>query len=176
MDRLLEMVKDSVIYGYFKLSSNMKSKYYYDLKKQYSRPEFLELAGEALAEKVRELNPDRIAALELGGIPLLAVVSLYSKKPMIMVRKGKRKHGTEKLLEGELSEGDDVLVLDDVTTTGSSIINTAEILREHKVRVDKALVIVDREATAEDNLRKHDIKLYCLYKDSETRTNQTFRI
>ena len=76
-----------------------------------------------------------------------------------MIRKAKKEYGTSELIEGDLNEGDIVIVLEDVTTTGNSLINAVKAVSENGGLVKKAYVIVDRNEGAIDNLKKEGVDL-----------------
>src|SRR3989304_2739297 len=103
-------------FGTFTLASGKTSAYYVDIKKAVTRPGLLRSIGEAMAPFAHEA--DRIAGGELGAVPIAASVSLASGKPYIMVRKAAEVHGTNKAFEGDLPQGDRVLFVEDVVTTG----------------------------------------------------------
>ena len=76
-----------------------------------------------------------------------------------MIRKTKKDYGTSELIEGDLNEGDNVIVLEDVTTTGNSLINAVKAVSENGGLVKKAFVIVDRDEGAIENLKKEGVDL-----------------
>ncbi|MGZ7048433.1 MAG: orotate phosphoribosyltransferase, partial [Methanobacterium sp.] len=102
---------------------------------------------------------DKIAGPALGAVPLATAISLESKLPMLMVRKAKKGYGTSKLIEGTLEEGDSVLIVEDVTTTGNSLLNAIKAIEENGGNVKKVLVIVDRDEGAIENLKNEGILL-----------------
>lgn len=167
---LWKLVRTGIEHGEHELSSGATSDYYVDLKRLSGNPRFLGLAGERLAGEVRELEPHRIAAMELGGIPLLTMTSYFSSTPMIMVRKDRKEHGTEKRLEGRIYPGEEVMVMDDVSTTGKSLYSTAEAVMDGEGEVRDALVLVDRGEGATDYLLDRDILLHYIFGKEALRT------
>ncbi len=163
---LKKMLEDcgAVRYGDFTLTSGKKSKYYVDIKLASTRPDILKLVAKKMADFVDE---DKIAGMELGAVPIAAALSLETDIPYIMVRKKTKSHGTSSRLEGELKEGEHVVIVEDVTTTGGSSIETVELLREAGAKVDKVLVVVDREEGASENLAEIDVDLIPLVKASD---------
>ena len=79
--------------------------------------------------------------------------------PMLMIRKSKKDYGTSELIEGDLKEGDWVIVLEDVTTTGNSLIKAVKAVISNGGIVEKAYVIVDRDEGAIYNLKDEGIDL-----------------
>ncbi len=149
----------AVRYGDFTLTSGKKSKYYVDIKMASTRPEILKVIAKKMADFVDE---DKIAGMELGAVPIATALSLETGLPYIMVRKKTKSHGTSGRLEGGLKEGETVVIVEDVTTTGGSSIETVELLREEGAKVDKVLVVVDREEGAAEALAKIGVELVSL--------------
>ena len=146
--------------GEFTLASGRKSDYYVDLRKAVTDPEFLTLVAGEIQNFTEGV--DRIAGVALGAIPIAAAASIYSTKPFLMIRKESKSHGTQKRIEGTLEKGDKVLFVEDTTTTAGSLIDAIEQVREAGGIVEKAIVIVDREEGARENLAAIQIKLVSL--------------
>jgi orotate phosphoribosyltransferase len=165
------LLKDSLIKcgafktGEFVLTSGKKSNFYVDIKQASTDPLILKEIAELMATKLR--NENIIAGMELGAVPLAVALSLETKLPYIIIRKESRKHGTGKLVEGNLKPGDRVLLVEDVTTTGSSLLKAAEIIKKEGGEIYRALVVVDREEGAKEMLEGNDLILEPLVKVSE---------
>ncbi|HFC49558.1 MAG TPA: orotate phosphoribosyltransferase, partial [Thermofilum sp.] len=84
------------------------------------------------------------------------------KKPLIYVRKERKEHGTKKIIEGDFKPGAKVLVVDDVATTGGSILRAVNALRSAGLVVEHALVVVDRLEGAEEALSRVGVRLFSL--------------
>lgn len=138
----------AVQFGEFVLASGEKSDYYVNMKMALTEPVILKDVAVAVAEKVE--GADRLAGVELGAIPLVVAVALETGLPYIMVRKEKKGHGTRKRIEGRLNKGDKVVVLEDVTTSGKSLLKAADAIKEDGGVVDRVVVIVDRQEGAAD--------------------------
>jgi orotate phosphoribosyltransferase len=102
----------------------------------------------------------RLAGVPTAGIAYAAVIALNLTKPLLYVRKEQKEHGRERRVEGLLQPGDKVLVLDDVVTTGKNILEAAEAIRAEGGIVDDAVVLLDRQQGAEENLQKKRVKLH----------------
>ena len=157
----------AVQFGDFVLTSGRKSDYYVDVKKASTRPEILEKIAEGMAALVRDEK--RLAGMELGAVPIVVALALHTGTPYLILRKGKREHGTGRRIEGEFVPGETVLIIEDVATTGGSIVRSAEILRDAGLRVGRALVVVDREEGAAKSLKTEGIELIPLVRISELR-------
>lgn len=156
---LIEILKENNVFqeGNFLLSSGKKSNYYIDMKKAITDPEILSTIAKLIYEKIINENIDKIAGPALGAIPIATAVSLQANIPLLMIRKEKKNYGTSKLIEGELNKGDDVIVVEDVTTTGNSLLKAIEAIKKNGGNVKKTFVVVDREDGAVDLFKNKNI-------------------
>lgn len=154
-------------FGKFTLASGRESDYYVDMKKAITDPRILSQIGEMMAEKIKGERVDKVAGPTLGAVPIATAVSLTSGIPMLMIRKSKKGYGTSKLIEGELKQDDRVVVVEDVTTTGNSLLKAVEAVKDSGGLVVRALVAVDREEGARENLLKKGVKLEPLVTKSD---------
>jgi orotate phosphoribosyltransferase len=153
--------KKLIKFGDFKLSSGLSSNYYIDLRPLPSYPRLLKLAVLGLKEALKEeLSQDvGIATIELSGIPLATALAYAVEKPLIYVRKKQKDHGTKSLVEGDLSSAREFVVVDDVLTTGSSVLQVVSELRSNGASVKTAAVVFDRLQGGEENLLKNNVRL-----------------
>ncbi len=163
--------------GSFKLSSGIISPFYIDLRGLISYPKVLKRIAKMILDLVSvKTNFDVVAGIATGGIPLAAFISSISEIPMAYVRKEKKGHGLEKLIEG-IVNGKRVLLVDDVATTGASLEYAINVLRENGAIIDHAAVIVDREEGAKERLERIGVKLLSLTTAKEIFTDlYTLRI
>lgn len=158
----------AVKFGDFTLTSGAKSPYYVDVKLAMTDPKTLKTIAEGMAAIAKAHGPfDAVAGMELGAVPIATAVSLEAGLPLMMIRKGERKHGTGKQIEGPNAEGKHVFVVEDVTTSGGSTINAIEVLRAAGAKVTVASVVVDREAGGKEAMAAQDIDLQPLATVSE---------
>ncbi len=152
-------------FGKFKLSSGIESPYYIDLRRLYSFPN---LAFRVVNELIKAINAryDVVIGVATAGIPLATYISFIKKIPMGYARIEKKSHGLKSMVEGVVKDKE-VLVVDDVATTGQSLLSSAEALKSLDAKVVAAAVIVDREQGAEEALASAGIKLYSLIKVTE---------
>lgn len=150
---------EAVQFGEFELSHGGTSDYYVDKYLFETDPHCLELVAEAFAERVGDT---KLAGVALGAVPLVAVTSVETGNPYVIARKKAKEYGTAKRIEGRLDEGEEVVILEDIATTGQSAVDAAEALREAGAVVDRVIVVVDREEGASELLAQHDLELESL--------------
>lgn len=160
-NELIKLLKknDAIKFGDFTLSSGKKSSYYVDMKRAVTDPVILSKVADMISKRINKTETDKIAGPALGAIPIVTAVSLKSGIPMLMIRKAKKGYGTSKLIEGDLKEGDSVVVVEDVTTTGNSLINAIKAVSENGGNVEKAFVVVDRAEGALENFDREGLTL-----------------
>jgi orotate phosphoribosyltransferase len=155
--------------GKFKLSSGVKSEFYVDCKALMSSPQARNLVAQLAFEKVRNLNFDCIGGLEIGAIAISTAISDFAyretlgscSRPTFVVRKERKEHGLGNKIEG-LARGR-ALIVDDVLTSGGSILKAVDAAREAGLTVEYALVIVDREEQeGRTRVEKEGLKLISL--------------
>ncbi|MDR3527012.1 MAG: orotate phosphoribosyltransferase [Rhizomicrobium sp.] len=174
---LVEVIKQrSYRRGTFKLASGAESEFYFNLKPTMMEPKGAYLSAQALLVRIRSESVDYIGGLEMGAVPVIACVAALSHhdgKPVnsFFVRKKAKDHGTQDLVEGlalgESLSGKRVMIVDDVATSGGSIIKAAEVARQAGAIVETALVIVDREEGATEALAAAGIRLLSALKKSD---------
>lgn len=154
MDRqqLIKRIKEtSYLEGDFTLRSGKKSKYYLDKYLFETSPDILEALGQAFAEHVGP-DTDIIAGAALGGIALAASTSMASGKKWIIVRQQPKGYGTSNLIEGKLSPGDNVLLVEDIATTGGQVLEAAKAIAQAGAKVEKIVSVIDRKQGAKENI------------------------
>lgn len=149
--------------GTFTLSSGGLSSYYVDLRSVPSFPgayRYVVDAYLALVENDIGLDKfDVIAGVPTAGLAFSSPLALQLQKPMIYVRKEAKDYGRKKRIEGTIKPGDRVLVLDDVITTGHSVMDAVDAVREEGGEVKHVAVLIDRLEGARANLKKAGVTL-----------------
>ncbi|AFZ73631.1 orotate phosphoribosyltransferase [Natronobacterium gregoryi] len=156
---------EAVQFGEFELSHGGTSEYYVDKYLFETNPDCLEAVAEAFADRVD--GDDKLAGVALGAVPLAAATSVAAGVPYVIARKQRKDYGTANLIEGRLEEGEEVVVLEDIVTTGTSLVDAIEALREAGATVDRALVVVDREEGGRENVEDADVEMESLVTASE---------
>ncbi len=164
---LVNALKDSgaVRFGDFTLASGKKSDYYIDIKFASTRPDILREVAKAIAQYSKGYS--RIAGVELGAIPVAVAVSLETGLPFIMVRKESKDHGTRRPYEGRMDTNDRVLFVEDVVTTGMTLIKAVKSLRSYGATIDRVVCVVDRGGGGVENLRDEGVELVPLISSSD---------
>ncbi len=167
--RLLELVKESALStGEITLSSGKKSGYYIDCRRITLDPEGAYLVAEILLDMFRGAGIDAAGGLTLGADPIcgaLAAVSFLEGDPLptFIVRKTPKKHGTRKAIEGSLKAGSRVAVVDDVATSGNSLMHVIDAVENMDCEVSKVVVIVDRGEGAKKNIAGRGYRLESIF-------------
>jgi orotate phosphoribosyltransferase len=164
--RLLNLLKErSLRLGTFTLASGKTSSYYIDGRMTAVFSQGAYLIGEAIYERTADLNLDALGGLETGAIPLTtaAVISYHLHDHALegfWVRDQVKDHGTKRLIEGNLKPGMRVAVVDDVITTGTSVIKAVEAVRQLGCTVETVVTLVDRLQGAADLFHRSGIRDY----------------
>lgn len=160
----------AVKFGVFKLTSGKISSYYIDLRLILSFPDALKKViefYEKLANEVGLNNFQRIAGIPTAGVPFASILAFKLNKPFIYVRKEAKPHGRERKIEGLLYPGENVLIVDDLATTGKTIVNAVKSIKAEGGTVSHAIVLIDREENAQEKLIEENVELKCFMKVSE---------
>ena len=156
----------AIKFGSFKLASGKESAYYVDLRLVPSFPHQFRMMIKHLqndvSEKVGLDSFDFIASVPTSGLVIASALAIETVKPLAYVRQKPKEYGTSSMIEGKLHEGTKVLLVDDVGTTGQSIIKAVKALKDAKVSVTDAFVIINRlegalEALAAEGVRLHQV-------------------
>ena len=169
-----------ITYGDFTLSSGKKSNYYFDIKQAFYNPKIITKISNNILQKIYNYNQilsikkdyiDTIGGIELGSVPLIgSMESVYCyfesayKYNFFIVRKPKG-YGTNKLIEGiELTDKNRIVLIDDVLTTGKSVLNAIDIIESCGAKVEYVMIVVDREEGGREVLEGRGIYVDSLFK------------
>ncbi|MCP8308132.1 MAG: orotate phosphoribosyltransferase [archaeon] len=179
-ERRFELIKElgrvlvktgALQFGTFTLTSGKMSSYYIDLRIVPSLPEVFKRITDAFVEALKNMvgleKIDAIGGIPTAGLTYATAVAYNLEKPLLYVRKEPREHGTQKRVEGLLRPGWRVLILDDLITTGGSILRAAEAIRSEGGIVEDALVLIDRMERGRERLLASNIQLKALTKITE---------
>jgi orotate phosphoribosyltransferase len=173
--RLRDIVQEkSLKLGDFILSSGRTSKFLFQLRQTTMLPEGQALIGDIVTDYMRAEGLRCVGGLELGAIPITCAISLASFNKgypvdAFFVRKAAKAHGAQERIDGHITPGGEVLLVDDVATTGKSFQGAVEGVNAEQpgCYFRKALVVIDREEGATEELAKRGIQLVSIFKKSD---------
>lgn len=151
------------------LSSGKTSNYYFDGRKVSLSPGGAYHIAQIICDMIRDDRVDAVGGLTLGADPIVGAVGVVAYQrnmdiSLFIVRKEAKKHGTMRLIEGPpLQAGQRVVIVDDVITTGGSIIKAVEAVREVGCQVVKAIALVDRQEGGTEALAKLGVKVEAVF-------------
>jgi orotate phosphoribosyltransferase len=153
----------AVSFGDFTLASGKSSSYYINSKKVLFHSEAIALIGELLYDATRDLDIQAIGGLEVGAIPMAAAAAMrYHQHGReiegFFVRKEAKAHGSKQRIEGEVKAGDRVAIIDDVLTTGGSVVQAIQEVEKLGATVLRVVCIVDRLQGAKEALAGYDLR------------------
>ncbi len=142
---LARLIKEKCyLTGAFKLRSGLISEFYWDKYRFESDPVLLH----NMANQMQSLLPesyDRLAGLELGGVPIATVLSQITGNPTLFVRKDEKTYGTCNLAEGGYKPGEKLVIIEDVITTAGQVCTSIKQLRELGFQIDEVVCAIDRQ-------------------------------
>jgi len=170
-----ELVDYNVLeFGNFKLSNGDHSEYYFDIKKIYSNKKLFNQIVDIMFNKIKSSYFDNykyICGVPFGSLPLTTALSIKLNKPILFIRKEKKQYGNKSQIEGEYSIGDNVLIIEDIISTGESIENSKTILINNGLIPVGFSVFLNREIGGFDLLNNCECKGMYVYKLSSIMTN-----
>ena len=148
--------------GHFILASGRSSDYYIDGKMTCMDPEGATVIADAILSEIANLEVDAVGGMDMGATPIVGAVATRSFQtgrpiPVFVVRKDIKSHGTKKAIEGPLVPPCRVVIVDDVVTTGGSILKAIDAVEQVGCKVVLAITVLDRNAGAAEALRERMI-------------------
>ncbi len=160
-DTLLEV--GCIQFGDFKLKSGLRSPIYIDLRRLVTYPQLLSRVATAYLPLLRKLTFDHLAALPYAALPIATAISLQSGWSLIYPRKEVKAYGTRAAIEGSYAVGEQVVVIDDLTTTGESKFEAIRKLTSAGLVVKDVVVLVDRQSGAAETLAAEGFNLQAVF-------------
>jgi uridine monophosphate synthetase len=152
----------AVQFGRFRLHSGRESRIYIDLRVLVSFPDALRQATLAYRTVLERLPFDLLVATPLAGLPIGTALCLEMNRPLIYPRKTSKSYGTGKNIEGHWSIGQTAVVVDDLVTSGDSLLETIATVKAVGIKVSDAAVLIDREQGGSQMLAGQGYRLHAV--------------
>ena len=158
--------KEIIKFGDFTLASGKKSSYYVDLRLVPSYPHQFRVMIKNLQNNIAESigfdSFNSLVSVPTGGLIIASALAIEIVKPLIYVRSKPKDYGTTKSVEGLIHEGMKVVMIDDVATTGGSVVNAIKSLKDANITIEDAYVIVNRMEGADEALKELGVNLHSI--------------
>lgn len=168
------LLKNSVKFGDFILKSGKKSNYYIDARLTTLDPEGARHIGRLLFDRIQslELKPDVVGGMTMGADPMALATAIRSQEAgdpiqSIVVRKAQKEHGRKRRIEGNFKPGDRVVVVEDVGSTGGSVIEAIRVIQEEGGEIVHVFLLVDRKMGAIEAIRELGLNVEPLFEIDE---------
>jgi uridine monophosphate synthetase len=157
----------AIKFGSFTLKSGAQSPIYIDLRLIVSYPRILKQVSALLWEKIQPLSFDLICGVPYTALPIATCLSVHYDLPMVLRRKEAKDHGMKKMIEGAFEKDQTCLIIEDVITSGKSIMETTEPLFQEGLKVCDVAVVLDRQQGGRQNLEHQGFRVHALFTLSE---------
>lgn len=157
----------AIKFGEFTLKSGKTSKIYLDLRQIISYPDILREVAQTIWNKVQQCHFDVICGVPYTALPIATCLSLQHNLKMIMRRKEKKSYGTKQQIEGAFQPGQHCLIIEDVITSGASILETVEDLEQAEIKIKDVAVLINREQGGQENLQRKNLNLHAAFTLNE---------
>lgn len=153
-----------VLFGDFELKSGQRSPIYFDLRLIVGQPELLASVADLYLPLLEPLEFDRLAAVPYAGLPIATAIALRGGYPLVYPRRERKAYGTRSAVEGGHQVDEQVVLIDDLASTGASKLEALEQLRNVGLRVRDVVVLIDREGGAHQQLAAAGCRLHAVYR------------
>jgi uridine monophosphate synthetase len=152
-----------ITFGDFTFKSGIRSNNYIDMRIAISHPDILQELALRLKDILQMCHADVLCAVPYAAVPVTTALSMISETPMIMARKEAKDHGTKNMIEGVYIPGQECLIIEDVVTTGSSILETIKTVETAGLKVKDVVVLIDRQQGGTENITRNGYRLHSLF-------------
>uniref|UniRef100_A0A0K8TMZ9 Uridine 5'-monophosphate synthase n=1 Tax=Tabanus bromius TaxID=304241 RepID=A0A0K8TMZ9_TABBR len=151
-------------FGDFKMKVGVNSPVYFDLRVIVSYPPLMDKITNLLVDFMNEkmIKCDHICGVPYTALPVATLMSIKQNLPMLVRRKEVKNYGTKKIIEGLYKAGDKCVIIEDVVTSGSSVLETVRDLRNEGIEVTDVIVVVDREQGGAKNIHEESVRMHSL--------------
>jgi orotate phosphoribosyltransferase len=153
----------AIQFGEFTLKSGQTSKIYLDLRQIVSYPDILRTVSEEMWKQIHACSFDLMCGVPYTALPIATCLSLQHNVPMVMRRKEKKSYGTKKQIEGKFEPGQTCLIIEDVITSGTSILETLEDIHDVGLKTKDVVVLIDREQGGKQNLENNNLTVHAAF-------------
>lgn len=160
---ILDLYDNNIIkFGEFTLKSGKKSYIYADVRSSITYPVIFRKICDLFHERIKNLKFDFICGVPYSALTFASGIAYAYSVPMLLKRKEIKSYGTKKILEGDYVKGQCCLLIEDVITTGASLLETTEVIEEHGLKVTDICTLIDRTQGGVQNLEKHGYTVHSI--------------
>ncbi len=161
---------DAIAFGNFTLKSGIQSPIYIDMRRIISFPALFDQITSLFAQEITCNKSDYLCAVPYGALPIATGVAIKCQKPSLMARKISKDYGQKKSVEGIYKQNDTVTLIEDIITSGASILQTISTLKKEGLHIHDVFVFLDREQGGKKRLEQQNVRLHALCTLSDVLT------
>jgi orotate phosphoribosyltransferase len=150
-------------FGDFVFKSGIRSNNYVDMRLVMSYPDILHDIALCLNDIQQQCHADLLCPVPYAAVPVTTMLSMVSGVPMVMARQQTKDHGTKKMIEGVYTQGQECLIIEDVITTGASILETIKVVEAAGLKVKDVVGIIDRQQGGEENITSKGYRFHAVF-------------
>jgi uridine monophosphate synthetase len=153
---------DMIKFGEFTLKSGKKSCIYADIRTSISYPVLFKSICNEYSKIMKNIHYNMICGVPYSALAIASAIAYEHSIPMLLKRKEAKEYGTKKILEGAYTPGQNCLLIEDVITTGASLIETTDVLEGHGLKITDVCTLIDRNQGGRETMLEHGYKLHSI--------------